>query len=228
MQSKQLAGVQLVLDHQVAIGSNQMLIYLDTMLIQYISDYYDYIFQDLVSQEETSNPANEPKLAAELAALRRLVFIEQFFNWTVAAPSHLLGELLSGKPSQSQVETYRTLSLAWRDSSSYWGEGYIEPDEDKKYTIYLWLESLNLRDKPDRRNLAEAMALQASWFLTNDRNIIARVQQKLEEIENISDDVRLFDHELNTNQILKNLLMKTKVSRPSQFIAEIEAKFVFP
>jgi hypothetical protein len=205
-----------------------MLIYLDTMLIQYISDYFDYIYQDVLSQEEIPNPANEPKLAAELAALRRLVFIEQFFDWVVAAPSHLMSELLSGKPNQSQVKTYKTLFSAWKDSSSYCGESCIEPDEDKIQSIHFWLESLNLRDKPDRRNLAEAMALQASWFLTNDKNIINRAKQKLEEVKNTSDGIRLFDYEFNINQILKKLLMSTKVSRPSEFIVEIEAKFIFP
>ena len=47
MQPKQLAGVKLILntdtaaDHEVIFGTSQMLIYLDTMIVQHISDYFD-------------------------------------------------------------------------------------------------------------------------------------------------------------------------------------------
>ena len=180
MQAKQLAGVKLILNydkeagHQITFGTSQMLIYLDTMIVQHVSDYYDYIYQDVSSEHEIPNPVRELKLATELAALRRLVFIEQFFDWVVAAPTHLMDELLSGKPTQSQLETYKILSQSWKDSLN-WGNEGIEPDEEKILSIYHWLASLNLRDKPDRRNLAEAIALQASWFLTNDKNIIPTV-----------------------------------------------------
>ena len=233
MQAKHLAGVKLILnydkeaDHQITFGTSQMLIYLDTMIVQHISDYYDYIYQDISSEYEIPSPVSEPKLATELAALRRLVFIEQFFDWVVAAPTHLMDELLSGKPTPSQLETYKTLSQSWKDLLNWENEG-IEPDEEKILSIYHWLGSLNLRDKPDRRNLAEAIALQASWFLTNDKNIIKRVNQKREELMDITDDIALLNPDLNANQILKRLLTITKVTRPSEFIAAIEEHCIFP
>jgi hypothetical protein len=49
MQAKKLAGVKLLLNydkeagHQITFGTSQMLIYLDTMIVQHISDYYDLI-----------------------------------------------------------------------------------------------------------------------------------------------------------------------------------------
>jgi hypothetical protein len=233
MQTKQLAGVKLILNydneagHQITFGTSQMLIYLDTMIVQYISDYYDYIYQEISSEHEIPNPVSEPKLATELAALRRLVFIEQFFDWVVAAPTHLMDELLSGKPTPSQLETYKTLSQSWKDSLN-WGDEGIEPDEEKILSIYHWLGSLNLRDKPDRRNLAEAITLQASWFLTNDKNIIKRVNQKRDELRDITDDIVLLNPALNASQILERLLTITKVARPSEFIAAIEERFLFP
>jgi len=233
MQAKQLAGVKLILnydkeaDRQVNSGTSQTLIYLDTMIVQHIADYFDYIYQDIFSEREIPNPVSQLKLATELMALRRLVFIEQFFDWVVAAPSHLMDELLSGKPTQSQLEIYKTLSQAWKDSLN-WGNEGIEPNEEKILSIDNWLTSLNLRDKPDRRNLAEAIALQASWFLTNDKNIIKRVNQKRDELRNITDDIVLLSPDLNSNQILRRLLAITKVARPSEFIATIEERFLFP
>jgi hypothetical protein len=233
MQPKQLAGVKLILntdtaaDHQVIFGTSQMLIYLDTMIVQHISDYFDYVYQDIASEYAIPNPVSELKLAAELTALRRLVFVEQFFDWVVAAPSHLMDELLSGKPTHPQLETYKTLSQAWKDSLN-WENKDIEPNEEMIISIDNWLISLNLRDKPDRRNLAEAIALQASWFLTNDKNIIKRVNQKRDELRDITDDIALLDPDLNANQILKRLLSITRVARPSEFIAVIEERFLFP
>jgi len=231
--AKQIAGVKLILDYdkgarQVTFGTSEMLIYLDANIVQYIADYYDYVYQDIASEHEIPNPkANDIKLATELAALRRLVFIDQFFDWVVVAPAHLMGELLSGKPTQSQLETSKVLSQAWKDALN-WGNTGIEPSEEKILSIEHWLTSLNLRDKPDRRNLAEAIALQSSWFLTCDKNIIKRVSQKRNELRNVTDDIVLLDSDLNTNQILKRLLTITKVARPSEFIATIEGRFLFP
>jgi len=230
---KQIAGVKLILNrdkeasHQVTLGTSEMLIYLDTMIVQYIADYYDYIYQDIASKDEIPNPVSEIKLATELTALRRLVFIEQFFDWVVAAPTHLMDELLAGRPNQSQLETYKTLSQAWEDSLNWWTKG-IKPSEEKVSSIEHWLTSLNLRDKTDRHHLAEAIALQAAWFLTNDNNIIKRVNQKRNELRNVTDDISLLDPDLNSNQVLKGLLRITKVARPSEFVAGFEEQFLFP
>jgi hypothetical protein len=62
----------------------------------------------------------------------------------------------------------------------------------------------------------------------NDKNIIKRVNQKRDELRNISDDIVLLNPELNANQILKKLLATIKVARPSEFIAAIEERFLFP
>ena len=45
---------------------NQMLIYLDAMIVQHVADHADFIFQDIISDQNIRNPAKEAKLAAEL------------------------------------------------------------------------------------------------------------------------------------------------------------------
>ena len=198
-----------------------MLIYLDTMIVQYIADYNDYIFQDFLSEKEIPNPIGEPKLATELAALRRIVFLEQFGHWDIAAPAHLMNELQTGKPTRPQLETYGILLQAWKDSLSWWNEG-IEPNEEKISSFEHLLASLKLQHKADRRHLAEAVALQASWFLTNDENVIKRTREKQNELKSITDETRLLDPQHNVNQMLKAILEQTNVARSSECVEFLE------
>jgi len=201
-----------------------MLIYLDAMIVQYIADYYCFIFQDIIFEHEVPTPINEAKLATELQALRRLAFLEQFGHWNFAAPTHLLNELLRGKPKSWQREIYKTLSDAWEDS--VWLEA-IKANEEKVSSIEQLLFFLKLKGKADRRHLAEALALKATWFLTNDNDIIKKTRQKQHKLENVSDEIVLNNPILTVNQMLKRLLASTKVARPSECLIEIEKNLFF-
>jgi hypothetical protein len=196
-----------------------MLIYLDTMIVQYVADYQEFILQGIVSECEVTNLVNEPKLATELEALRRLAFLEQFGHWDFAVSTHLIDELHAGKPTPSQHETYTILSQAWEDS--IWNEN-TAVDEEKVLSIEHLFMCLNLKDKADRRHLAEAIVLGASWFLTNDANIIKRVQQRQEELKSLTDEIVPDDPQLTTNQRLNTLLELTIVAKPSECITRLE------
>jgi len=169
-----------------------MLIYLDTMIVQYCAGYEDFIFGD-----DRKNPANEPKLAGELVSLRQLVELEQFGDWTFAAPSHLMNELLAGKPNSKQRRGYRILLEVWQDSA--WSE-FCETSEDKILSICESLRPLKLKGAADQRHLAEAIALNASWFLTNDGNVIRRTRTKGQKLGRV---------------------YQVRVARPSECIEEI-------
>ena len=169
-----------------------MLIYLDTMIVQYCADYEDFILGDT-----EQNPAVEPKLAAELVSLRRLVELEQFGDWTFAAPSHLMKELLAGNPDSTQREVYAILLQAWQESG--WEE-FFQSGEERVSSIDESLKPLNLEHAADRRHLAEAIALNASWFLTNDGNIIRRTRAKGQKLGGV---------------------YQVRVARPSECIEEI-------
>jgi hypothetical protein len=198
-----------------------MLIYLDAMIVQYIADYQDFIFQDIILEHNVPNPVGEPKFAAELEALRRLAFLEQFGHWDFAVPAHLMHELLSGKPTRSQSETYGVLSQAWRDSISLWNAG-TKADEKVISSIEDVLALLTLQHRADRRHLAEAIALGACWFLTNDRNIISRTRLKQDELRDLTDGIELDDPRLAANQMLRRMLEMTKVARPSECVEVTE------
>jgi hypothetical protein len=169
-----------------------MLIYLGAMIVQYCADYEDFIFG---SAER--NPTNERGLAAELDSLRQLVELEQFGNWTFAASPHLMKELLAGKPTSIQRKVYAILLKAWQDSK--WDE-FFGANEEKVWTIDQSLKLLKLEHAADRRHLAEAIVLNASWFVTNDGNIIRRTRWK--------DQTR-------------NELRPLRVARPSECIEQI-------
>jgi len=143
-----------------------MLIYLDANVVQDCADHGDFIF----GQSETCENVS-PNLQKELAALRTLVELEQLGDWTFAAPTHLLEELGAGKPTEKQKETYKVLQEAWSDSA--WFED-SRPTDDMIRKIERSLAVLKLEDAPDRRHLAEAIALNASWFLTNDKEILRK------------------------------------------------------
>jgi hypothetical protein len=155
-----------------------MLIYLDTNLVQYCADYEDFIFGGTLSL-----PTSDAKLLKELVTLSRLVEFEQLgTGWDFAASTLLMKELLSGVPTPNQRKVYAILVQAWEDSG--WRE-FVEANEGKISSIEMSLRSLNLKDVADRWHLAEAIALEASWFLTNDKNILDRTRRKSEIIGNV-------------------------------------------
>jgi len=159
-----------------------LLIYLDANIVQYCADYEDFIFGD-----STTAPVGDDRLLKELEALRELVELEQLGEgWDVAAPAHLMKEVLSGKPTPNQRKVYAILLQAWQDSE--WKE-FVETNEEKILLIERSLRPLNFKDATDRWHLAEAIALGASWFLTNDKNIIRRTRQKPEFIKVCSQSV---------------------------------------
>jgi len=170
-----------------------VLIYLDANLAQYCADYEDFIVAD-----SNVPPVNEPKLLRELEALRRIVELEQLGEgWHVAAPNHLMQELLC-KPTPNQRGVYSILLQAWQD----WGKQKAnETDEEKITTIEQSLYPLYLKDK-DRQHLAEAIALGAVWFLTNDTRLINHTRPP--------DNLSLI---CNVHGVY--------VARPSEFIPEI-------
>ena len=148
-----------------------MLIYLDTNIVQYCADFEDFIFRaDPLPQRI---PA---KLRKELIALRELVEIELQLEyrdtenrWDIAAPRHLIKELFAGRPTEQQKDVYTNLIKAWCDMGR---DQHIQPADDEIALIEITLRPLKFKDTADRWHLAEAIALQATWFLTNDRNII--------------------------------------------------------
>jgi hypothetical protein len=147
-----------------------MLIYLDTMIVQYCVDYEDFVFGEITGHTAEC-PVNEPKLKRELWALRQLIFLEQLGHWVYACTPGLLEELHDGKPTDKQRKVYALLLEAWRASG--WNDAFpLQSSEVAR--IENSLEMLDLRNSADRRYLAEAIVLNASWFLSNDKEIIAK------------------------------------------------------
>jgi hypothetical protein len=145
-----------------------MLIYLDANIVQYCADESEFIFG-----ETERSITTDPKLQKELVALRRLVELEQIGDWEFAAPRHLFDELNAGMPTEPQRETYQVLFEAWHDS--VW-VGDDSPTEERLEEIDESLSPIGLKHPADRRHLAEAVALAASWFLTNDAEILRKTK----------------------------------------------------
>jgi hypothetical protein len=163
-----MAGVRVPRDEQV-------LIYLDANIVQYCADYGDFVF----GREGTLQPPNR-NLKMELRALGEVIELavraevqDLDHRWDVAAPTHLLEELSGGSPSQEQLDTYRSLRDAWQDLGI---EEHGSPDIEVVNTVETRLRRLNFRDPPDRRHLAEAIAIGASWFITLDKDIIKKMR----------------------------------------------------
>jgi hypothetical protein len=153
-----------------------MLIYLDANIVQYCADYEDFVFG-----EGTTEPVINARLLEELIALRRLVDLalkveqmEVANKWHVAAPTHLMRELYSGKPTVKQRSVYSMLLQAWSDSE--WRELIVAGDE-RVSTVEKSLRSLNLKDLADRWHLAESIVMGASWFLTHDKDILKKTRK---------------------------------------------------
>jgi len=143
-----------------------MLIYLDANIVQYCADDSDFVFG------AADRPlTNDVKLRKELKAIRRLVDLEQLGNWEFAAPAHRLAELRAGRPTALQLETYKVLEDAW--DAGKWRDDESSAEETIS-EIEKSLTALKLRHAADRRHLAEALALGASWFLTNDDEVIRK------------------------------------------------------
>ena len=154
-----------------------MLIYLDANIVQYCADYGDFVF----GRDGSVQPPNH-NLKMELCALGDVIELavraevqDLDHRWDVAAPIHLLEELCRGNLSQEQVDTYRSLREAWQDLGI---EEHGSPDVEVVNTVETKLRRLNLRDPPDRRHLAEAVAIGASWFITLDKDIIKKTRDE--------------------------------------------------
>ena len=140
-----------------------MLIYIDANLAQYCADHKDFIFGG-----NGVPPVNEPKLLRELEALQQIVKLEQLGEgWHVPAPKHLMKELLC-KPTNNQRGVYSILLRVWEKAGQ---QEANDADEETITQIEQSLYPLKLKDK-DRRHVAEAIALGAVWFLTNDESLI--------------------------------------------------------
>ena len=151
-----------------------MLIYLDTMIVQYCIDYEEYISGEITGNTDKC-PVNEPKLKRELHALRRLIFLEQLGDWVYACTPHLWNELNAGKPTREQRKSYPLFMEAWRESG--WAKAF-PLEESEVHQIESSLKILHLRHSADRHHLAEAIVLNASWFLTNDKEVIKKCKGK--------------------------------------------------
>lgn len=148
-----------------------MLLYLDTNLVQYCADYEDFIFG------YTCAPAVNEPLLRELEALRMIVELEQLGEgWHVAAPAHLMGELLC-KPTPAQREVCSVFFQAWQEAGE---QEANEASEGDIAAIQYSLRHLGLKDK-DARHVAEAVGLGAVWFLTNDKRLINRTRPRGEK-----------------------------------------------
>ena len=152
-----------------------MLIYLDANIVQYCADNWEF-----VSGESDAHKKWDAELEKELEALRRLVELEQLGDWTFAATAHLAAELHAGKPTKEQLDTYKLLEEAWSDS--VWSQE-TRPTEDTIRNIERSLGTLKLKHASDQRHLAEAIALNASWFLTNDRDVVKKAKARFVAIQ---------------------------------------------
>ena len=125
------------------------------------------------------------RIRRELSGLRTLIDIElqlehlDFDNrWDFAAPMHLIKELLKGRPTANQRDVYTMFRQVWND----FGKAYPEPDAECVTTIYNSLAYLNLKGAADRFHLAQAIAVEATWFLTNDNDIIEKTSLESERL----------------------------------------------
>ncbi len=150
-----------------------MLIYLDTMIVQYSIEYYEFVFGE-ISGYSGECPVTEPKLKRELNALRDFMFIEQMGSLVYACTPHLWDELNAGKVTAEQQKSYAILKQSWEESA--WTDAFPLNESEVLQTE----DSIKpLRLCPaDQRHLAEAIVLNASWFLTNDKEIIEKCKGK--------------------------------------------------
>lgn len=143
-----------------------MLIYLDANIVQYVADYESFVFS-----ESPHCPVIEKRLRRELLALRNLVELDHLADWSYVAPRHLLEELRSNHHlTKNQRRVYDLFEKAWHDCV-YFGQdvpGSFEIERNDSN-----LSCFGLQEK-DRRHLAEAISIRASWFLTNDGRLLRK------------------------------------------------------
>jgi hypothetical protein len=144
------------------------------MIMQYCIDYQDYVFGEITGNTDDC-PVDEPKLRREVHVLRQLIFLEQLGDWIYACTPHLWDELNAGKPTKGQQESYPLLMQAWKESA--WTDAF-PLEESEIHRIENSLKILHLRHSADQRHLAEAIILNASWFLTNDKEVIKKCKGK--------------------------------------------------
>lgn len=154
-----------------------MLLYLDANIVQYCADYGDFVFQcEGAVQPPNRNLMMELRALGEVVGLAVRAEVQDLdHRWDIAAPIHLIEELSRGNPSQEQLDTYRLLREAWHDLGI---EEHGAPDVEVVNAVETRLRRLNLRDAPDRRHLAEAVAIGASWFITLDKDIIKKTRDE--------------------------------------------------
>jgi hypothetical protein len=158
-----------------------MLIYLDANIVQDTADYADFLFGT-----QADCPVEERVAQRELCALRELIDLEQFGSWTIANCDYLQVELHRGRPSNDQLQTYEMLNDCVNPECAF--------DERVFRDVLQDLLPLRLRDRADQWHLATAVAMGASWFLTNDHGILRKVS---------------------------GLIRSTRVASPSECIEEI-------
>ena len=158
------------------LSETTVLIYLDANIVQYCADHGDLVF----SRKRTARGLDQ-ELEIELLALADLIEVavqaeqqDLDHRWDVAAPSHLMEELFHGRPTSEQREVYASLREAWRDLGL---PEHGQPDTEEVNRAETALLDLNLRNPADRRHLAEAVALGASWFLTLDKDILKKTRK---------------------------------------------------
>ncbi len=144
-----------------------MLFYLDTMIVQFCADYEDFLWS-LISGTNIECPVKHHYIRDDLYDLRKLIYFEQQWNVEFAAPDHLLEELYGGRPTPNQRETYEILRKSWE------GHSYPVLSDRELEGIERSFVPSDLKDPPDRRHLAIAIALDASWFLTTDKEILRK------------------------------------------------------
>ena len=138
-----------------------MLIYLDSMIVQYIADHIEYILMlgGYLPESEVDlrrSPTNGPKLLTEIQALGRLAYLEQLgSDWQYAATPHTMGEIMAGKPTPKQVGFHETLESIWRESG--WLDAF-PLDSHQVSKVARELAPLQL-STADRLHIAQAIVL---------------------------------------------------------------------
>jgi len=141
-----------------------MLIYLDANIVQYCADFDNYLFGGSLEC-----PVSHSWLRGQLEALHELIELDQHGHWDFAALEELLRELYRGRPTRNQIETYSIFERARMAP---------QPDPQRVNEVSGSLIGLAL-SRADRRHLATAAAMGASWFITCDQAIVGRVADSL-------------------------------------------------
>jgi hypothetical protein len=100
------------------------------------------------------------------------------------------------------------LIKSWKDLKQ---NEQSESDEQKILSIEKSLRPLNLKHAADRWHLAEAIALKATWFLTNDRDIIEKTRPRPARVGN------------KMNNVMQNIgiIQGIRIARPSECLERI-------